>query len=119
MKQIPIRVDDELNKNIEKYIINTGAASKQDAYRQLLRDGLKYNAGNDKELERAMLEVATKNALQSRLLIEHVLTMVFDNSKSKHEHAMEHILAMDDVVKKNLDTLVETRKKVITSNKAP
>lgn len=114
MKQIPIRIDNQLNDSIEKYIERIGAVSKQDVYRKLLRDGLKYNLGNDKDLERAMLEVATKNSLHSRLLIEHVLNMVFDNSKSKHEHAKEHILAMDDVVKKNMDTLVETRKKVIT-----
>lgn len=114
-KALPvIKIDNELYDDIEQYIKEVGAVTKQAVYRQLLRDGLKYNAGNDKDIERSFLEMATQNAYETRVLLERIFVMLFNPKDSRYETPKDEALAIYKVAREALSELKNTKKKVIT-----
>ena len=109
MKQIPLRLDDEIYNEIEEYIRVNNIVSKQTAYRQLLRNALDM----EKKNHTLLLEKIGKIVLENKYFIQQLYRINYDGSHSKFDSPDEEFAKIDSVTKKAIIDCINSEKKGI------
>ena len=109
MKQIPLRLDNDIYDEIEEYIRVNNITSKQTAYRQLLRNALDMEKRN----HTLLLEKIGKIVLENKYFIQKLYRINYDKSHSKFDSPDEEFSKIDCVSRKAIIDCINAKNKGI------